>query len=235
MVVLVVTMTAAACSRGGPAMNLPSVAREVGPAMTRIVAEKDDKDEDTMVKTEGSGMVLTPSGEVLTNAHVVERGFAITAAVPGSATPHPVAILGMDLAADVALVRVLGASGLPTVRVAGSPQVPVGEEVAAVGYPQGRTSLSVARGRVVGQGRTVVVSGENGLQGLHGVLQIDAPVAPGDSGSALADSSGQVVGMITAGVRGQAGYALPIRTVMGVVDRIRSGRGGRDIVLGLQP
>src|SRR5205085_966229 len=141
----------------------------------------------------GTGMILTPDGQVLTNAHVVNGGGNVRVAVPGRGT-MPAQVLGIDVAHDIALLKIQGASGLPTVAFAsadpqvGDPVVTVGNALALNGSPTVTTGIVSAIDR-----RIPTDSGS-----LTHLIQTDAAINPGNSGGPLLNSSGQVIGMNTA-------------------------------------
>jgi S1-C subfamily serine protease len=179
-------------------------------------------------------MVLTADGEVLTNNHVVQGAWKIEAEVPGGHT-YTATVVGVDPTHDVALIQLDNASGLTTITPGDSSSVTVGDDVSGVGNALGRQGPpSVATGSVTGLNRTITARDPNGTsERLTGMIQTDANILPGDSGGALVNGEGEVVGMITAGnsqnVSTSAhttGFAIPIDTAMAVVDQIHAGGGG---------
>jgi S1-C subfamily serine protease len=188
----------------------------------------------------GTGMVLTSSGEVLTNNHVIEGATRIEVTIPGRGSRYTADVVGADPAADVALLQIEGASGLPTVTFGDSSGVSVGDRVIAIGNALGRGGYpSVSTGSIWGLGQTIAVRGAQGEVGhLEGVIRVGAPVSPGDSGGPVENASGDVVGMITAadthGGRtvSSVAYAIPARTALGIVRRIRTGEKSTAIVIG---
>lgn len=189
----------------------------------------------------GTGMVLTPGGEVLTNNHVVKGSTTIEVNLAGHSDRHPARVLGVDPAADVAVIQVAGVSGWPTVALADSSTLSVGERVVAIGNALGRGGApSITAGTITGLGRSITASdGTGSSENLSGLIETDASISPGDSGGALANSAGQVIGMITAGETqgfrhrstSVAGYAVPVSTAAAIVERIDSGHPGSDIVV----
>ncbi|MEZ5142950.1 MAG: trypsin-like peptidase domain-containing protein [Acidimicrobiales bacterium] len=188
----------------------------------------------------GTGMVLTDSGEILTNNHVVDGAEAIEVTVVATGASYSAQIVGTDPRQDVALIKLEGASGLTTIPLGDSDQVQVGDEIAAIGNAGGRGGQpAVATGSVVGLNRQITASDQNGgdVQTLSNLIQVDAQVVPGDSGGPLATSEGKVVGMTTAASVGNGtgrsryrtganeGYAIPINRALSVIDQLRSGGG----------
>jgi S1-C subfamily serine protease len=182
----------------------------------------------------GTGMVLTSDGEVLTNNHVVQGAWKIEADVPGGQT-YTATVVGVDPAHDVALLQLADASGMTTVSTGESSSVTIGDDVSGVGNALGRQGPpSVATGSVTGLNRTITARDPHGTaEKLTGMIQTDANILPGDSGGALVNGDGEVIGMITAGNSQNAsssanttGFAIPIDTALEVVDQIHAGGGG---------
>ena len=190
----------------------------------------------------GTGMIVTPSGEVLTNNHVIQGAIGITVTIPGHSGTYKAHVIGADPTDDVALIQVEGVSGLPTVKLADSSTLKVGQQVVAIGNAFGRGGApAVTQGSLVALDQTITASdGGNGAEQLNGMIQTDASISPGDSGGPLVNNSGQVVGMITAGqTRGfrrtastASGFAIPASTAVTIVNQIRSGNASASIILG---
>jgi S1-C subfamily serine protease len=184
----------------------------------------------------GTGMLISSSGQVLTNNHVVQSGARITAQVDGSGADYPATVVGVDPVHDVALLQLQGASGLPTISFGDSSSVKVGDGVTALGNALGQGGVPVASsGNVTALGQTITVSNDmGGNETLNNLIEIDAQILQGDSGGPLLDSSGKVVGMVTAAeVSGPrrnptstAGYAIPANDALSVVHQIQRGGGG---------
>ncbi len=192
----------------------------------------------------GTGMIITSSGEVLTNNHVIDGTVNITAQVDGTGPVYKVIVIGYDAADDVALVKLQGASGLPTVPLGDSSKLSVGDQLTVIGNALGRGgSPAVVTGVVAQLDQTVTASDETGDQEtLSGMIQVEANIQPGDSGGPEINADGRVVGMTTAGqqtgISGQpttttttTGFAIPINKAMQIVNEIRNG-GGTNIHIG---
>ncbi|HSS92616.1 MAG TPA: trypsin-like peptidase domain-containing protein [Candidatus Dormibacteraeota bacterium] len=189
----------------------------------------------------GTGMIITSSGEVLTNNHVVDQSISISVTIAGHSGSYPAHVIGVSPTADVALIQIDGVSGLPTVTLAASTSVKAGDTVVAIGNAGGAGGApSVTEGQVTAVDQTITASEGNGRsETLTGMIQSDASISPGDSGGALVNSAGQVVGMITAGeaqgFRSSAsttGYAINTNTALSVVNQIRSGRASSTVFIG---
>jgi S1-C subfamily serine protease len=146
-------------------------------------------------------------------------------------------LLGTDVQDDVAVLRLTGASGLRPVTT-DSGGVTKGESITAVGDAGGATGyLSAVDGAVTALHRSITTHSEggSGSERLHGLVQLAADVVSGDSGGAVLDSTGRVVGMTTAASSGPGavtGYAIPISAVLGVVARVDTGTGSARVSIG---
>ncbi len=191
----------------------------------------------------GTGMILTPSGEVLTNNHVIRVATRIRVSVPATGRAYGARVLGYSVTADVALLELTGASGLVTVSVGNSSTVEVGDAVTAVGNAGGTGRLTAKQGSITGIGRTITVSDGQGLRAqLTRLLETDAGVRSGDSGGPLLDAAGRVVGMTAAasfelGSRSASsnGYAIPINRAVSIARQIERGKSSATIHVGATP
>jgi S1-C subfamily serine protease len=185
----------------------------------------------------GSGMILTGDGEILTNNHVVEGASSIQVTVPGHGI-ETASVVGVDPTDDVALLHLSGVSGLSPVTIGDSSSVQVGDAVTAIGNAFGRGGPPTATsGTVTALHRTITATDPSGTgsERLSDVIQVDAGVHPGDSGGALVNAEGQVIGIITAGPSNSTtgvGFAIPINAALGIVNEIRAGRGSSTILMG---
>lgn len=189
----------------------------------------------------GTGMVITPSGEVLTNNHVVQGSTALSVKMATSSQSYKAHVLGVDPSDDVALIQLEGASNLPTVKLGDSSKVKVGDEVIAIGNAlnlPGPPTVTV--GTVSALNRSITAGDQSGGndEQLTGLIQMDAPIAPGNSGGPLVDSAGEVIGINTAAATDGAsstsnvGFAIPINAADAVVHQIQSGQGGNGVTVG---
>ena len=132
----------------------------------------------------GTGMVINPSGLVLTNNHVIAGSTKITATVVATGRTYPATVVGYDKTGDIALIRLQGAAGLNTVPVGNSAEVRTGETVVALGNAEGQGTIIPAGGQVTGLDETITATDQGGTastETLHGMIQTNADV-PGDSG-----------------------------------------------------
>jgi len=188
----------------------------------------------------GTGMVLTSSGEVLTNNHVIRGATTIRVILPGTGRSYTAKVLGYSVTRDVAVLKASGASSLKTVSLANSSTVRVGQTVKATGNAGGTGSLVSSTGRVTALARAITVSDESGSQRLTGLIAASSELQPGDSGGPLFNSAHKVVGMNTAasvgyvfrGGRAADGYAIPINTAIVVAKQIEAGKGSATVHIG---
>jgi S1-C subfamily serine protease len=185
----------------------------------------------------GTGLVLTSSGEILTNNHVVEGSTSITVTVVATGQSYQASVVGTDLTADVAVLQLGGASGLSTANLAGS-AVTVGDAVTGVGNAGGVGGTPAASpGTVTAADRQITTQAEGSAaaETLTGLIETDADIQAGDSGGPLFNGADQVVGIDTAAEQGgytTAGYAIPISTAVSIAGRIESGQGSTTITIG---
>lgn len=190
----------------------------------------------------GTGIVIGPGGEVLTNNHVIEGATDITAVSLANSVSYPVDVIGFDRGSDIALIRLRGAE-LPMANLGTSSTVAVGDPIAAIGNSNGPGAPpSYAPGAVTQLGASVRASDESGggSRELYDLIRVAADIRPGDSGGPLVNSAGQVVGVTVAatltyrmgGVTGGEGFAIPIDRAMAIANQIRSGVPSDSIHLG---
>lgn len=185
----------------------------------------------------GTGIVVRSDGLVVTNHHVVEGATAITVTDVASGQQYDAEVLGYDAARDVAVLRLAGASGLtPAAPDPGG--VGLGAAVTAVGDAGGDGgSLTAAPGTVTDLHHPITVQDElTGAEShLRNLVEVSSDVVPGDSGGALLDAGGQVVGMNVAASRGGSevsGYVIPIGRVLRVAQQIENGDDSGSVVIG---
>ncbi len=193
----------------------------------------------------GTGMVATSTGEILTNNHVVSGATSITVKVIATGTTYRATLVGYDTTDDVAVLQIPNVSGLTTITTASTPNVAVSDAIVALGnaYGEGGTP-AVAAGAVTAVGQTITASDETGAaqETLRGLIQIEAAIAPGDSGGATVNAYGQVIGMTTAaagtGVQSMAttaetaGYAIPIESALSIAAEIEAGHASSTVHIG---
>ena len=231
------TPAAAAAAPGSQAAagTLQQVLAAVLPAVVKIEARSDTG------KATGSGVIFAEDGYVLTNAHVVDRARTIGVTLSTS-QPLRARFVGRDLNTDLAVLKVKR-SGLNVARVGSSADLRVGDTTIVVGSPFGFQS-SVTTGIVSALHRVVKVPGSEGGgedRELVDAIQTDAAINPGNSGGALANASGEVVGISTAiATNGDSeanagvGFAIPIDEALEVATALVDKKPIRVPFLGVE-
>jgi len=178
----------------------------------------------------GTGIVLTSSGEVVTNNHVIRGASAVRVTDTSTGRSYTATVAGYSVSKDVALLKLANASGLATVSLGNPNALSRGIRVTAVGNAGGTGVLTTKTGRLTGLHESITVSDdEGGSSRLTGVIATSAPLQPGDSGGPLL-WQGRVVGIDAAATRsfsigGSAGgYAIPIDTALAVVHQVEAGK-----------
>ncbi len=188
---------------------------------------------------EGSGVVLSADGLILTNNHVVSMAgsggaapAADTVATFADSRTAPFTVVGADAATDVAVVRVQGISGLRPITMGSSTGLHVGQKVVAIGSPLGLDG-TVTTGIISALHRPLsALIGPNGSNALFDAIQTDASMSPGSSGGALVDTGGALIGLNSAiATTGPAypgaqagwigvGFAIPVDQARRVADQL---------------
>lgn len=234
----------------GPS-NVFSGGQPSGPANVSAIAAKIDPglvDINTIIgyntglQGAGTGMVVSPTGEVITNNHVIDQATQIKVTDLGNGQTYNAAVVGYDHNGDIAVLQLQGASGLTTVPFGNSSSMSVGDPVVAIGNAGGLGGTpSVAPGTITATNQSITASdqADGTSEQLSGLLETNADIQPGDSGGPLVNAKGQVIGMDTAASSGFSlggnstqGYSIPINTVSTVAKQIESGKPAPAIHLG---
>lgn len=219
--------TRAADRFSGAAVDVAAALRQVEPAVVSITTRSIvySGPYNQVAQGAGTGIVVSADGEVLTNAHVVASATSIEVVFPGAPGTHPATLLGRDSAADVALIKVAGVSGLHPAPLAPAARLAVGDQVLAIG-----NALALEGGPTVTMG--IVSALSRALQtetgSLTGMIQTDAAISSGNSGGPLVDAAGEVVGINTAVAASSPtveaqniGFAIPIAAALDAVSPFR--------------
>ena len=197
---------------------------------------------DHVGKAAGTGMVLTSSGEILTNNHVIRDAASIKVVVPGTGHSYTAKVVGYDVGTDVAVIQATGATNLEPIATGSSSTLKVGQPVTADGNAGGTGALAPSTGTVTALGRAITVSDDQGgSESLTGMVETNASLEPGDSGGPLLDSASKVVGMDTAagvpsdgfkpGASAHA-YAIPINKALRIAKQVESGKASTAVHVG---
>jgi S1-C subfamily serine protease len=187
----------------------------------------------------GTGIVLSGSGLVLTNNHVIRGATTIQVTDPSDGLTFSARVLGYSISKDIALLQLKNPRRLHPAQIGNSSTARVGQYVTAVGNAGGTGSLAVVTGRVTGLGRAITVSDDQGssTNRLVGLIETSAPLQPGDSGGPLL-AAGRVIGVDAAAsgtsgfVEENDGYAIPINTAISIARQIESGRRSSTVHVG---
>jgi S1-C subfamily serine protease len=223
-----------------PQLSTAAIVQKIDPAVVDIVSTLNNGE------AAGTGIVLTSSGEVLTNNHVIDGATSISVTDVGNGQTYQASVTGYDATHDIAVLKLTGASGLTTASIGDSGKVSVGSKVVAVGNAGGRGGTpSVAEGQVTGLNKQITATdqGSGTSETLTGVIRTNANIQPGDSGGPLLNTSGQVIGMDTAAssaetdsATGQAAaiqaFAVPINQAVATAQQIKAGTASDTVHIG---
>ncbi len=179
----------------------------------------------------GSGFLVSSSGEIVTNDHVVNNAHNIQVSVLGYSNPFPAKVIGTDYNLDLAVLQIQAPKPLPYLTFANPTNTVIGEPVVAIGMPYG-FSHTVTTGVVSGLARPLTI----GSRTYRNLLQTDAAINPGNSGGPLLNYFGQVVGVNTAvSTQGQGiGFAIPTSTVTQALPALEKGQTPQEPWLGVE-
>ncbi|MFJ7998675.1 S1C family serine protease [Streptomyces sp. NPDC096310] len=239
--------------------TVAGVAQSVSPTIVEINAASNSGE------ATGSGVIITSDGEIITNNHVISGASSVKVQLSTGKT-YTARIIGTDADKDLALIKLEGASGLKTASLGDSSQVKVGDQVVAIGSPEGLTG-TVTSGIISALNRDVTVAkdqdqGQQQQQGggnggnwpfefggrqfngdtgtsktTYKALQTDASLNPGNSGGALINMNGEIIGINSAMYAPSSssassdsgagsvglGFAIPVNTVKADLSALRSG------------
>ena len=232
---------------GSLTLTTAQIAAKVDPGLVDVVSTLGYQNGEAA----GTGQVLTSTGEVLTNNHVIDGATSIKVRDVGNGHTYGAKVVGYDKTHDVAVLQLVNASGLTTVSLSSS-GVQSGQKVVALGNALGKGGTpSVATGKVTATGRTITASDEDAgnAEQLHGLIQTNAGIQPGDSGGPLVNTAGEVVGMDTAASTnisttafGQQSdkpatqaFAIPISHATTIADQIEAGKASATVHIGATP
>jgi S1-C subfamily serine protease len=222
----------------GPA-NVAAIAAHVNPGLVDIDTQLGYQN----LAAAGTGIVLSSSGLVLTNNHVINGSTSIRVTDIGNKKVYTGSVVGYDESSDIAVVQLKGASGLTTAALGNSSSALVGQKVVAIGNAGGTGGTPHAAGgsiTALSQSITASDSGDGTSEQLRGLIQTDADVQPGDSGGSLVNTSGVVIGVDTAaeqgfsfsGGQGAEGFAIPIDTAVTIARQILAGSASATVHIG---
>lgn len=201
------------------------VAQRVSPSVVSILTESQASLGFRSFTQEGAGtgIIISESGYVLTNRHVVADANKVSVVLADGTSYEGVDVVGVDPANDIAFLKINDGKNLKPATIGDSSEVEVGEKVIAIGNALGQYQTSVTSGIISGLGRPLVAGGANGdTEQLSNLLQTDAAINPGNSGGPLVNLNGEVIGINTA-IDQEAegiGFAIPINDAKGLIESV---------------
>jgi S1-C subfamily serine protease len=222
------------------ALTTSQIVSKTDPAIVDVVSTLGNQN----ASAAGTGIVLTSTGEVLTNNHVINGATSIKVREVGDGRVYTASVVGYDATHDIAVIQMKGASGLQTANLGNSSSVKVGDKVVAIGNAGGQDGTpSVATGRVTGLDQSITASDEGSgtAENLSGLIRTDAGIQAGDSGGPLVNASGQVVGIDTAASSSPVqlnsststqAFTIPINTALSIANQIESGTASTTVHIG---
>jgi len=242
---MVIGGLAATDATAATTLTTPQIAAKVDPGIVDVVTTLGYQGG----KAAGTGMVLTSTGEVLTNNHVIDGATSIKATDIGNGRTYTAKVVGYDKTHDVAVLQLQNASGLQTVTLSSASPQP-GQKVIALGNALGKGGTpSVVSGRINGLGQSITASDQGAADSerLTGMIGHNAPIQPGDSGGPLVNTEGEVIGMNTAASDSSASgspsqssqaqtatqaFAIPITRASSIADQIQAGTSSSTVHIG---
>lgn len=231
-------LSAAGVTSGSKVLTTSQIATQTDPGLVDINTTLGYQ----QARAAGTGMVLTSSGEVLTNNHVINGATSITARDIGNGRTYQAKVVGYDHGHDVAVLQLQGASGLQTVNLGDSGSASTGQKVVALGNALGKGGTpAVATGHIAGLGASITASDEGAgtSEQLTGLIHHNAGIQPGDSGGPLVNTAGQVIGINTAASQGTQfqgqqtqAFAIPINQAKSIADQIEAGTSSTTVHIG---
>jgi S1-C subfamily serine protease len=221
---------------GASATGTASSAQQVGVVDVNTVLKYQ------RARAAGTGMVLSSSGEIVTNNHVIAGATSISVQVVSTGKTYTATVVGTAPSRDIAVLQLRNASGLQLANLgtaANLAATQVGATVTGVGNAGGTGGVpSAATGTVLALNQSLTATDENGQhpERLTGMIETDAAIAAGDSGGPLYDSADHVIGMDTAASTNRrgttVGFAIPITTATAIAGQIEAGQASASIHLG---
>jgi S1-C subfamily serine protease len=223
-------------------LSTSQIASRVDPGLVDVVSTLGDE----QATAAGTGIVLTSTGEILTNNHVIDGATSIKVTDVGNGRTYTAKVVGYDATQDVAVIQLQNASGLTVASLGDSSTVRTGDNVVALGNAGGKGGTpSVAAGTVTALNQSITASdeGSGNSEQLTGLLETNADIQPGDSGGSLVNAYGQVIGMDTAAssgtqVQSQSGqtaeqaFAIPINEATSIAKQIAAGTTSTNVHIG---
>jgi len=236
--------TAWAVSGTGPgSLSAATIAARTDPGLVDVISTLGYQNG----TAEGTGMVLTATGEVLTNNHVIAGATSIRVRDIGNGSTYAAKVVGYNDTSDVAVIQLQGASGLSTVSIGSTASLAAGQKVVALGNAGGKDGTpAVAAGTITALDSAVAAEdeGDGVVEHLTNMIRTNADIEPGDSGGPLVNASGQVIGMDTAASSSNStqpgttaevsttAFAIPISRAVAIAGQIEAGTASSTVHTG---
>ncbi len=228
-------------ARSGPAPDIDVAA--VAKTLDGSVADIDATLAQSRGRVAGTGIVLSASGSILTNNHVIAGADDITAQIGGTGRRYRAKVIGYDVSQDLAVLQLDGAGGLTPAPIGDPTLARVGDSVVAIGNAGGRGGTpATAAGTITAFGQRVTATDSAGSDReiLTDTIEIAATVEPGDSGGPVADTDHRVIGLTAAATAGSdetastgvSGFAIPIDRALVIARQITAGRSSATVHIG---
>jgi S1-C subfamily serine protease len=231
-------LSAAGVTSGSKVLTTSQIATQTDPGLVDINTTLGYQ----QAQAAGTGMVLTSSGVVLTNNHVINGATSITARDIGNGRTYQAKVVGYDHSHDIAVLQLQGASGLQTVTLGDSGGAAPGQKVVALGNALGKGGTpAVATGHIASLGASITASDEGAgtSEQLTGLIHHNAGIQPGDSGGPLVNTTGQIIGINTAASQGThfqgqqtQAFAIPINQAKAIAGQIEAGTSSATVHIG---
>ena len=189
----------------------------------------------------GTGIVLTSSGEILTNNHVIRGATSIKVIVLDTGKSYKATVVGYTVDHDIAVLQVTNAPALTPAPLGNSSTVKAGDTVTTLGNAGGAGGApSSSTGKIVGVGRSITARDDSGgSETLTGLFETNAALQPGDSGGPMVSAAGKVIGIDTAAsttfsyqYSGSRGFAIPINHATALAAQMVAGKASTTIHIG---
>jgi S1-C subfamily serine protease len=184
----------------------------------------------------GTGMIISRSGEVLTNNHVISGATSFKVVNVSTHRRYTATVVGYSVSRDIAVLQLANASNLRRIKLDRSFPLKVGQPVVARGNAEGRGGMpKTASGQIIALHQQIVAKDETGnSETLNNTIATDAPVVPGYSGGPLMDVRNRAIGIVTAGSTAgpHRGFAIPIKQALQLAQRITTGKSNSVVHVG---
>jgi S1-C subfamily serine protease len=181
-------------------------------------------------------MIISRSGEVLTNNHVISGATSFKVVNVSTHRRYTATVVGYSVSRDIAVLQLANASNLRRIKLDRSFPLKVGQPVVARGNAEGRGGMpKTASGQIIALHQQIVAKDESGnSETLNNTIATDAPVVPGYSGGPLMDARDRAIGIVTAGSTAgpHRGFAIPIKQALQLAQRITTGKSNSVVHVG---